>query len=153
MRTVISGDGRSHAALDDDHAAILQRFDGVQLDPQAAAAIQAALEDCAARHRDADAFAENGSDEAIATDLDDTRNPFVPLPETSSPYQGNIELPYSLDEFQPFTPGEDHWRFAGAEIPEHYREALDRMNAASAVPHIAEVKRRKPGKRREPAAE
>lgn len=120
VRTVItgaSGAGGDPAANDDEAAALLNAFEGVQLDAEAEAAIAAALEACAARARAADAVYEKGGEAAAAMAADDPAESFVRLPLHGNPYRGELLPPVTLEEFVPFAPGEAPWSLAGAEKP------------------------------------
>lgn len=116
VRTVISGagEGGSGAAKADAAAALLNGFEGVTLDAEAAAAIARALEECAERARAAEAAVAAGGiarDEALA---DDPGESFF----RSGNFHGALELAPGLDAFEPFVEGEPHWTLAGAEKPE-----------------------------------
>jgi hypothetical protein len=116
VRTVITGAGAGGdpAANDDDTAALLNGFAGVPLDAEAEAAIAAALEDCAARTREAGAAYEKGGQAAADAAEDDPGESFF---RSADPYRGELLPAVTLEEFVPFTPGEPPWRLAGAEIP------------------------------------
>ncbi|HEX8215481.1 MAG TPA: hypothetical protein VF582_08435, partial [Allosphingosinicella sp.] len=119
VRTVISGAGAGGdpAAEDDAAAALLNGFEGVELDAEAAAAIQAALEACAARARAAEAAYGEGGEAAADAAADDPETSFVRVAERGDPYRGELLPPVTIEEFVPFTPGEPHWSLAGAEKP------------------------------------
>jgi hypothetical protein len=117
VRTVITGP----AANDDtgasgDPAAILNGFEGVELDAEAAAAIAAALEACAARARAADSAREQGGDAAVEAVADDPREAFVRADLHQAIAIGALEPVMAIDEFVPFVPGEPPWELAGAEM-------------------------------------
>lgn len=114
VRTIINGAGGDPAANDDEAAAVLNGFAGVRLDAEAEAAIAAALEDCAARAREADAAYEKGGQAAADAAEDDPSESFF---RSADPYRGELVPAVTLEEFVPFTPGEPPWRLAGAEIP------------------------------------
>lgn len=121
VRTVISGRDASAAgdgaAALDRAAAVLERFEGVRLDPEAEAAIAAALEACAARARaDEAAFREGG--EAAADAGEEGGDAFVRLPPNGSPYRGALESGSVVEPFERFAPGEAPWMLAGADKPE-----------------------------------
>lgn len=135
LRTVSSGASASPEALalrDDRLAASIQGFDGVALDSEAEAAIVAALEECAARARAADAAQEEGGPPAIEAVADDPGEPFVRLTEVDSPYLGNLVPPAVSEDVETFVPGEDGWRLAGAEKPV-WLTAFEDRTAAQAL--------------------
>ena len=118
MRTVISGPstalGTNGTQKADEAAALLNGFEGVQLDAEAAAAIARALEECAERARAAEAACEAGGTAAQAALADDPGESFF----RSAGYHGEL-LPACLtEEFVPFVEDEPHWTLAGAEKPE-----------------------------------
>ena len=133
VRTVITGPagGSGPAANDDERgargdqaAAILGAFEGVVLDPQAAAAIAAALEACAARARAADLAYRQGGDSAVEAAADDPAEPFVRADLHQAVAIGALEPAVATEEFVPLVPGEAPWELAGAEMsPE--RAALE----------------------------
>ena len=115
VRTVITGkSGRAGSAAADAAAEVLNGFEGVRLDAEAAAAIARALEDCAARARAADAACEAGGAAAAEALADDPGESFF----RSEDYHGELLPPCLIDEFVPFVEGEPHWQLAGAEKPE-----------------------------------
>jgi hypothetical protein len=116
VRTVITGGGGlGGAEADDAAAAALNGFEGVALDAEAEAAIQAALEACAARARAAEAAYEKGGSEGADAAEDD---PDVPFFRSDQPYRGTLVMLEEDDEAIGFAPGESHWINAGAEMPE-----------------------------------
>jgi hypothetical protein len=120
VRTVITGDGGEGEALalrDDRLAGTLNGFAGVTLDPEAEAAINAALEACAARARAADAAMGAGGEAAADAMEDDAAEPFVRVAETGDPYRGSLEPPGLVEDFAPFVAGEPDWRLAGDYDP------------------------------------
>ncbi|HYJ30282.1 MAG TPA: hypothetical protein VEW25_08080 [Allosphingosinicella sp.] len=124
VRTVIKGaPGGANAALrDDGAAALLNEFEGVRLDAEAAASIAAALEACAARAREADAAYDEGGEAAADAAADDPAESFVRLHERGNPYRGDLIPPGMLEDFVPFAAGEAPWTLAGAEMsPERAR--------------------------------
>jgi hypothetical protein len=133
VRTVITGPsaGSGQAANDDQRgahgdsaASVLNAFEGVVLDSEAAAAIAAALDACAARARAADAAYEQGGFAAVEAAADDPAEPFVRADLYQAIQIGALEPPMAIDEFVPFVPGEPPWELAGAEMsPE--RAALE----------------------------
>lgn len=100
VRTVITGDGAGDdAALRDDRsAAALESFAGVTLDVEAQAAINAALEACAARRAAADAQIALGGEAAIDALEADPEEHFIRLGEDALPYRGVIEFPGQSEE-------------------------------------------------------
>lgn len=126
VRTVITGPaaGPGRAANDDGPgargdcaAAILNGFEGVELDAEAAAAIAAALDACAERARAADAAYDKGGDAAIEVAADDPGEAFVRADLFQAIQIGAIEPATAIGEFVPFVPGEAPWELAGAEMP------------------------------------
>ena len=116
VRTVISGSGAGAdpAAQQDEAAAVLNGFEGVPLDAEAAAAIARALEDCAERARAAEAACEAGGMAAEAVLADDPEVGFI----RSEDFHGELLPAFESEEFVPFVEGEPHWVLAGAEKPE-----------------------------------
>jgi hypothetical protein len=126
VRTVIAGPAANDdmGARGDSAAAMLNGFEGVALDAEAAAAIAEALEACAARARAADSAYDQGGDAAVEAAADDPGEPFVRAELHQGIAIGAIEPPMATDEFEPFVPGEPPWELAGAEMsPE--RAALE----------------------------
>ncbi|HEX6376259.1 MAG TPA: hypothetical protein VFZ91_11125 [Allosphingosinicella sp.] len=127
VRTVIAGpasSGSGLAANDDERgargdsaAAVLNGFEGVQLDAEAAAAIAAALEACAERARAADAAYDRGGMAAVEAAADDPGEPFVRADLHQAVAIGALEPPMAIEEFVPFAEGEAPWQLAGAEMP------------------------------------
>ena len=123
VRTVISGaggagDAATGAERDDRLADALNGFDGVMLDAEAQAAIEAALHACAARARDRLSTVNRGGEAGTDAAMDDPAADYVILPKGYSPYRGVIEPPTSYGEVVPFVAGESQWQLAGAEVPE-----------------------------------
>ena len=123
VRTVIAGPGSGRAANDDERgarddaaAAMLNGFEGVVLDAEAAAEIAAALEACAARARAADAAYERGGDAAVEAAADDPGESFVRAAWHQAITIGALEPPMITDEFVPFVEGEAPWELAGLEM-------------------------------------
>lgn len=143
VRTVITGDGQhvSQSGRADSLATEIEGFQGIEFDAQAQAEMDAVLLSLADRRRAADAVIEEGGDDAAAQMAHDPAEPFVRLGEKASPYLGPMEPPASGIETVEAYAHEPHWSTAGAEIPADWAEAIERMEAAKAVPHIAEVKR------------
>jgi len=119
VRTVIAGDGGAQggAARADALAATLNGFDGVEIDPQAQAAIAAALDACAARQREADTAIDAGGDRAARALADDPGEGFVRLPLNGDPYLGELISPFAGEDYVPFREDEPEWRMAGADMP------------------------------------
>ena len=165
VRTVIRGDGAMGGpgpGERQDHAAgVLEGFDGVALDAQATAEINAALLTLAERRRELDAAVVEGGADGIAAQVDDIDTPLVRLGDTDAPYWGPLQIGAGLADDEPGLrmAGEAGWVQAGGEIPEVYREWIEaaeaRGEATLAVPidigasdGIAEVKKRPPRRRR-----
>lgn len=131
VRTVITGSGAGGdpAARDDEAARVLNGFEGVRLDAQAEAAIAAALEDCAARARDADAAYTRGGEAAANAAQDDPGESFF---RSAEPYRGELLPACQIEEFVPFAPGEPHWSLAGAEVPAELARIEARLAGESA---------------------
>lgn len=106
MRTVITGAGGDAAARDDRLAATLDGFAGVALDPEAEAAIAAALADCAARRAAADALIAEGGEDAADVLASDPEECFVRLPPGGSPYRGTLEPPVLVEAEEAWVPPE-----------------------------------------------
>jgi hypothetical protein len=117
VRTVITGPGGADTGAErlDGAAALLERFEGVTLDAQAAAAIAAALEACAARSRELTAALDRGGMDAEDAAEDDPEESFF---RSSSPYRGELVSGFDSQEAGSFVPGESDWRLAGAEMPD-----------------------------------
>lgn len=147
VRTVITGDGdpRGKAERDDALATELDGFDGVALDPQAQAEMDAVFLALAERRRAADAVIEAGGEDANVQLAYDPQHHFVRLGEKEWPYLGSVEPPtLGIDPNEEFA-YEPHWSNAGMEIPAEWAEAIERMEVAKTVPQIAEVKRPRRG--------
>ena len=119
VRTVISGRAGANggAEADDAAAAVLNGFEGVELDGEAQAAIMAALEACAARARAADAAYEAGGEASREAQADDPDEPFVREPPGSFAWRGELIPPVTVELEDYAERAEPHWRFAGAELP------------------------------------
>ena len=117
VRTVINGSGGDGGGRGDEAAALLNGFEGVTLDPQAAAEIQQALEACAARARETKEAQDRGAMAAADAAEDDPDVPFIRAPY-SVDYRGELVPPVGIEEIVPFAEGEPHWTLAGAEKPE-----------------------------------
>ena len=144
-----TGDGQhvSQSGRADSLATEIQGFQGIEFDAQAQAEMDAVLLSLADRRRAADAVIEEGGDDAAAQMAHDPAEPFVRLGEKASPYLGPMEPPATEIETVEAYAHEPHWSAAGADIPADWAEAIAQMEAAKAVPHIAEVKRpRRKGK-------
>lgn len=122
--------GRQDAA-----AGELEGFDGVALDAQAAAEIEAALLALAARQREIDAAVEAGDVDAVAMQIDDVAVPLVRLREHDAPYYGPLQLDEEPVDADPVLriAGEADWVQAGAEIPEGWREWIEAAEARGEV--------------------
>jgi hypothetical protein len=158
VRTVINGDGGNKIERDDGSAQLINGFDGVDLDPQAHADIQAALEACAARVRDKDPDRDAPREQILAGELADPEVDFVRVPEDSAAAWHGLENGMITEDGAPFIPGENDWRSAGAEVPDMYHEVFDQLQRkhppralASPLLQIAEVKPR-PSRARRAAA-
>lgn len=117
VRTVISGPSTGSGQgpeRDDEAAAVLNGFGGVQLDAEAEAAIAQALLDCAERARAAEAACDAGGMAAEAALADDPGESFF----RSGHYHGELLPACITEEFVPFVEDEPHWTLAGAERPE-----------------------------------
>lgn len=163
VRTVIHGGVSTSLGSDgnqDQAAGVLEGFDGVALDAQAAAEIDAALLALAARQREIDAAIEAGDVDAVAMQIDDPATPLVRLGERASPYYGPLQMGEGPADPEPVLriASEADWVYAGADIPEGYREWIEAAEArgeatpAAALPDaapvgVAEVKKRPPRKR------
>lgn len=157
VRTVINGDGSTSAERDDALAAMMQGFEGAQLDEAAQAEIMAALEACAARRRQSDANIENGGVREMLEHLADPSQPYVAAHPASDLTEGVLEQPALYSVQQPFTPRECPWRLAGEEMLPGIAAVYDQMDADAAekaaaqnaadqnvsTQNIAEVKRPK----------
>jgi hypothetical protein len=120
VRTVITGagEGPGGAGGAEEAAAVLSGFEGVALDPQAAADIAAALEACAARAREAQEACEAGGVAEAQAATEDREVPFVHQPPRAAEWDVALEPPVATEYFEPFTPGESMWELAGAQVPE-----------------------------------
>jgi len=166
VRTVIHGaaTGAGDAAGTQDAAAgLIEGFDGVMLDAQAQAEIDAALLALAERQRALIAAADEGGVAAIEAQLDDPGVALVRLGETGHPFYGPLQMqdgPADAEPVQRFA-GEADWVSAGGDIPEGYREWIEAAEARGeptpAVPLAADhggvaAIRKRPSRRRKPAA-
>jgi head-tail adaptor len=116
--TITGGDDANGAAREATAAGLIEQFAGVTLDAQASAAIAAALEACAARHRDADAAIGEGGERAIDAQENDPAEPFVMTGEHALPWRGGMEPATRCEEWVPFIEGEAPWNLAGAALPD-----------------------------------
>lgn len=116
-----SGDG---LAAQDDAAALIEGFDGVALDAQAKAEIDAALLALAERRRTMHAAIEAGDHDAVAWQADDPDVPLVRLGEHTPPYFGPLQLGADVPDADPVQRfgGEASWAAAGGEVPAVYDE-------------------------------
>jgi len=117
VRTVITGPSTGSGQgpeRDDAAAAVLNGFEGVQLDAEAEAAIAQALLDCAERARAAEAACEAGGVAAEEAAADDPGEVFF----RSADFHGELLPAFGTEAFEPFVEGESHWTLAGAEKPE-----------------------------------
>ncbi|HEX8667687.1 MAG TPA: hypothetical protein VF727_04870 [Allosphingosinicella sp.] len=139
VRTVIVGSGTAGDGGSglDDAAAVLNGFEGVVLDAEAQAAIQAALEACAARAREARAAYDAGGEAAADGAEDDPETPFVRLPHLRNPCRGALVPPVRIEEFVPFVPGEGHWTDAGAEMSPDFAARVAAVEAMRAGANAA----------------
>lgn len=117
LGTGYGGDGEVLALRDDRLAGALNGFAGVALDPEAEAAINAALEACAARARAADAAMGAGGEAAADAAEDDAAEPFVRVAEDGDPFRGSLVPACAVEDFEPFVAGEPDWRLAGDHDP------------------------------------
>jgi len=146
VRTVIhgaatgaGGSAGDAAGTQDAAAGLIEGFDGVVLDAQAQAEIDAALLALAARQRAQIAAAGEGGPEAIEAQLDDPEVALVQLGETGAPFYGPLQPydgPADAEPVQRFA-GEADWVSAGDDIPEGYREWIEAAEArGEAVPAV-----------------
>lgn len=130
VRTVIHGPSAALGtngdglAAQDDAAALIDGFDGVALDAQAKAEIDAALLALAERRRTMDAAIEAGEHDAVAWQADDPDVPLVRLGEHTPPYFGPLQLSADVPDADPVQRfgGEASWAAAGGEVPAVYDE-------------------------------
>lgn len=128
VRTVIHGGAGAvagdPAAAQDAAAGLLEGFDGVALDEQAKAEIDAALLALAERQRAMGAAIEAGEPDAIAWQADDPEVPLVRLDDRASPYCGPLQMGEDLPDADPVQRfgGEASWVAAGGEVPAVYDE-------------------------------
>jgi len=128
VRTVINGPSGDASGGLDAAAGAMNGFAGVQLDGEAEAAIAGALEACAARAREAQAAYDVGGEIAADAAEDDPGESFF----RSDGYRGELLYPVALEEFVPFTPDEDSWRDAGAEMSPELARIRDELAAKEA---------------------
>ena len=143
VRTVITGPagGSGQPANDDERgaqgdqaAAILGAFEGVALDPEAAAEIAAALEACAERARSAQEAYDRGGDAAAEAAADDPAAPFVRADLAQAYSIGALEPPAPIEEFEPFVPDEPPWELAGLEMSAERAAIEAKAEAAGRTP-------------------
>ena len=139
VRTVIHGDAATSLDANgrqDEAATLLDGFDGVALDNQAQAEIDAALLALAERQRALIAAADEGGAEAIAMQLDDPSVELVQLREHDAPYHGPLQMyegaPGDAAPVQRLA-GEADWVSAGGDIPEGWREWIEGAEARGEV--------------------
>src|SRR5690606_10752300 len=111
------GDSEAAARIAESPAAI-EGFAGVELDDEAQAAIMAALNDCAARRREADALMARGGLAARDAAEDDPGENFIAVPKGREEHRGELEDLFDLEEWEPFVPGEVPWEQIGADSPD-----------------------------------
>jgi hypothetical protein len=156
VRTVIAGGGAgSGAARLDEAAAALEGFEGVALDPEAEAAIRAALEACAERARSLEEAYAQGGRAAEDAGEDDPGESFF---RSSQPYRGTLVSGVEFSDAVGFVPGEDHWRRAGADMPEELARIRDelerkRLGGLGAASGLAGEEQGEAGARRDVEAE
>lgn len=158
----MSGGGDRHERQGQS-AGLIEGFDGVMLDAQAQAEIDAALLALAERQRALIAAADEGGVAAIEAQIDDPGIGLVRLGETGHPFYGPLQMqdgPADGEPVQRFA-GEADWVSAGGDIPEGYREWIEAAEARGeptpAVPLAAghggvAAIRKRPPRRRKPAA-
>lgn len=137
LRTVVSRNAHAGAARgaerDDDAAAVLEGFAGLELDEEAQAAIAQALLDQAERRREADAMLEAGGTHEQEARLHTLAEPFVPVEAKDMPWMlGALETPWPVESYDRLIPGEDHWSKAGADMPPELCATLDAIDAMAA---------------------
>jgi len=117
VRTAVSGDGCEGGGAErgDAAARALEDFAGVALDAQAEAAIAAALAECAARRREADAVIEQGGMHAAAAQLDDPAAAFVRCDEADEPTWLTQEPVMPVEDVTLFDRDEALWAMTGVE--------------------------------------
>jgi hypothetical protein len=170
VRTVIHGGAAGAgdpAAGQDAAAALLDGFDGVALDAQAQAEIDAALLALAERQRALIAAADEGGPDAIAMQVDDPGVGLVRVGEQGLPFYGPMQAYEGLADADPVQrfAGEADWVEAGGDIPEGYLAWIEGAEARGertpAVPlpalpagddGVAEVRKR-PSRHRRPQGE
>lgn len=163
VRTVIHGGaaGGDRVGAQDVAAARLEGFEGVALDAEAEAEIDAALLALAERQRALIAAVDAGGSDAIAAQVADPAVGLVRIGERSAPYYGPLQLDDDPGEIvETGRPaGEADWVSAGDAIPDAYREWIEAAEArgepTAAVPlddagadGIAAVRKRPPRRRR-----
>ena len=119
VRTVISGgagDAGARVAREDGVARELEGFAGVELDDAARDAIVRAVEECAARRREADAAMDAGGLAAADATEDDPDEPFVHA--ALGDFRGELEPAGACTDFVPFGEDEVPWALAGLEAPD-----------------------------------
>ncbi len=130
VRTVISGasgdggDREANPRRVDALADTLNGFDGVMLDAEASATIEAALLACAARARAAQALIEQGGEVANHAAMDDPAEPFVALLDRGNPYGSPLDPPVAIEDAVAFVAGEPPWQLAGDTVPEAWDAAM-----------------------------
>ena len=146
VRTVIHGDGSGApgaAGTQDAAAGLIEGFEGVALDEQAKAEIDAALLALAERQRALIAAADAGGPDAIDAQLDDPGIGLVTVHGKGVPFRGPLQAfegPADAEPARRFA-GEADWVEAGGDIPEGYRDWIEAAEArgerTSAVPLTA----------------
>jgi hypothetical protein len=143
VRTTLSGADRSSASTasgDDERAAILSAFEGVELDEEAQAEIQRALEACAERRR-------------ALPDEEDPEIPFIAVRPGDIRYLGELES--GVEEVPPpFREGELSWEGMGEGGPnEEIERVVAGMEARLAAQSPEEPEAQAEAARREVEAE
>lgn len=113
VQTTVSGGDAEAAARIAASPEAIDGFAGVTLDEEAQAAIMAALADCAARRREADALMERGGRDARDAAEDDPDEVFIRLPTGAAEHRGELEDVFDFDEWEPFRENEPAWERIG----------------------------------------
>jgi hypothetical protein len=99
MRTVISGGEADTAHRQDDAAAMVEGFAGVQLDAEAEAAIAAVIADYAERRAAANAIIAEEGEDAMDILCNDRDVNYVPHTPGEICYRGTLEPPFEYEDW------------------------------------------------------
>lgn len=145
VQTTVTGGDTEAAARIAASPAEIEGFAGVELDAQAQMAIAAALAECAARRREADAAMERGGLTARNAAEDDPDEVFVALPPGAVEHRGELEPVSQLEEWVPFVEGEAPWEQIGAPEPDWVAAVAEPPDIATKRAELKQARAIDPG--------